>query len=124
METIKQTLATVQDTLLGSKTDQNDQVSDSSQQPLQDSSTDQPTQSIPAADQGSRTADGGAHDGLNRSDSSGNSSAVGLNDELEKTLSGPKDPALQGDEHPKMTGEGAPGSHSALFGLTPDGKKA
>lgn len=35
------------------------------------------------------------------------------------------DPALTGDarEHPKMVGSGVPGSHSAVFGLTPDGKK-
>jgi hypothetical protein len=35
------------------------------------------------------------------------------------------DPALVGDakEHPKMVGQGAPGSHSAVFGLTPDGKR-
>lgn len=36
------------------------------------------------------------------------------------------DPNLEGpqDTHDiKMTGQGEPGSHSALFGLTPDGKK-
>jgi hypothetical protein len=36
------------------------------------------------------------------------------------------DPNLVGPEDThnlKMTGEGAPGSHSAVFGLTPDGKK-
>ena len=35
------------------------------------------------------------------------------------------DPALVGDAkaHPKLTGSGADGSHSAVFGLTPDGHK-
>ncbi|KIW91391.1 uncharacterized protein Z519_08287 [Cladophialophora bantiana CBS 173.52] len=35
------------------------------------------------------------------------------------------DPALVGDPNPtdKMTGTAVPGSHSAVFGLTPDGKK-
>ena len=35
------------------------------------------------------------------------------------------DPALVGDSNPeiKLTGTGAPGSHSAYFGLTPSGKK-
>ncbi|OAP54302.1 hypothetical protein AYL99_11403 [Fonsecaea erecta] len=35
------------------------------------------------------------------------------------------DPALVGDPNPteKLSGNAAPGSHSAVFGLTPDGKK-
>lgn len=74
------------------------------------------------ADVPSRTIDAGAHDGIKGA--SGGGAGPGLSNELEKTLSGSKDPAVQGEEHPKMTGEGAPGSHSALFGLTPDGKKA
>lgn len=72
------------------------------------------------ADQPSRSVEGGAHDGQSKS----SEQQSGLPNELEKTLSGPKDPAVEGDEHPKMVGEGQPGSHSALFGLTPDGKKA
>ncbi|ETN47116.1 uncharacterized protein HMPREF1541_01306 [Cyphellophora europaea CBS 101466] len=80
-----------------------------------------------ASDQSSRTVAGGAHDAASKvSDdhSSGSSgSHSNLPNELEKTLSGPRDPAVQGEGHPKMTGEGQPGSHSALFGLTPDGKK-
>ena len=36
---------------------------------------------------------------------------------------GALDPAVMGSQHPKMTGMGEPGSHSAVFGLTPDGKK-
>ena len=43
--------------------------------------------------------------------------------ELQKTAS---DPNLVGPEDThtmKMTGEGEPGSHSAVFGLTPDGKR-
>lgn len=44
--------------------------------------------------------------------------------EIQSPEQGP-DPALVGDakDHPKMTGQGTPGSHSAVFGLTPDGKK-
>ena len=34
-----------------------------------------------------------------------------------------KDPGLVDDKAKKLTGTGAPGSHSALFGLTPDGHK-
>lgn len=34
-----------------------------------------------------------------------------------------RDPNTEGPDHPKMTGTGAPGSHSAFFGLTPDGKR-
>ncbi|KIV88765.1 hypothetical protein PV10_08410 [Exophiala mesophila] len=35
------------------------------------------------------------------------------------------DPALVGEaeSHPKLSGQGVPGSHSAVFGLTPDGKR-
>jgi hypothetical protein len=38
-----------------------------------------------------------------------------------------RDPNTEGEDtlsgnHPKMTGTGVPGSHSAVFGLTPDGK--
>lgn len=35
------------------------------------------------------------------------------------------DPALVGEpeSHPKLSGAGIPGSHSAVFGLTPDGKR-
>ena len=38
--------------------------------------------------------------------------------------SGGVDPNLVGEPNPKdkLTGTGAPGSHSAVFGLTPDGK--
>lgn len=72
----------------------------------------------PATSQGSRTTDAGAHDGVSRS-----APDSGTGSELEQTLSGPRDPAVQGEEHPKMSGDGAPGSHSAVFGLTPDGKK-
>jgi hypothetical protein len=44
--------------------------------------------------------------------------------EVQSPDQGP-DPALVGDarEHPKMVGQGTPGSHSAVFGLTPDGKR-
>ena len=73
----------------------------------------------PAVQQPSRTAEGGAHDAASRS----HEKHSDLGNDLEHTLSGPKDPALEGEEHPKMTGQGAPGSHSAIFGLTPDGKK-
>ena len=34
-----------------------------------------------------------------------------------------RDPNTEGPDHPKMTGTGQPGSHSAFFGLTPDGSK-
>ena len=34
-----------------------------------------------------------------------------------------RDPNTEGPDHPKMTGTGVPGSHSAFFGLTKDGKK-
>jgi len=46
-------------------------------------------------------------------------------DRVQSPDQGP-DPALVGDAHAKdkLTGTGAPGSHSALFGLTPDGKKS
>lgn len=37
------------------------------------------------------------------------------------SVEGPSDPQALGQI--KMTGEGAPGSHSAVFGLTPDGQK-
>lgn len=73
----------------------------------------------PATTQGSRTLEGGAHDGATHSADKGKSD---LGADLEKELSGPRDPAVKGEEHPKMTGDGAPGSHSAVFGLTPDGK--
>lgn len=46
--------------------------------------------------------------------------------EISDTKAAAYDPSLVGpkDTHDlKMTGEGAPGSHSAVFGLTPDGKK-
>ena len=78
------------------------------------------------ADAPSRTVDGGAHDAASKSSEAqqAGGSSGSLPNELEKTLSGPKDPAVEGEDHPKMTGEGQPGSHSALFGLTPDGKKA
>ena len=35
------------------------------------------------------------------------------------------DPALVGEaeSHPRLSGQGIPGSHSAVFGLTPDGKR-
>ena len=32
-----------------------------------------------------------------------------------------RDPNTEGPDHPKMSGTGQPGSHSAVFGLTPDG---
>jgi hypothetical protein len=127
MESIKQTLANVQNAISGDKNDQHDKATHDQhhEQHHEHSTGDQPTQAMPAADQSSRTTEGGAHDGITQSDSAGTAgSNSNLPDDLEKTLSGPKDPAVQGEEHPKMTGEGAPGSHSALFGLTPDGKKA
>jgi hypothetical protein len=34
-----------------------------------------------------------------------------------------RDPNTEGPDHPQLKGTGAPGSHSAFFGLTPDGKK-
>ncbi|OCT52211.1 hypothetical protein CLCR_08988 [Cladophialophora carrionii] len=45
-------------------------------------------------------------------------------DRVQSPDQGP-DPALVGEANPteKLSGTGAPGSHSALFGLTPDGKK-
>lgn len=45
-------------------------------------------------------------------------------DQVQSPEKGP-DPALVGDPNPndKLTGTGVPGSHSAYFGLTPDGKK-
>jgi hypothetical protein len=55
-------------------------------------------------------------------DQQGHSSEGG--DRVQSPDQGP-DPALVGDANPKekLTGTGEPGSHSALFGLTPDGKK-
>ena len=40
---------------------------------------------------------------------------------VDKNVDGPTDPKEL--DSMKMTGDGAPGSHSAVFGLTPDGKK-
>lgn len=34
-----------------------------------------------------------------------------------------RDPNTEGPDHSQLKGTGAPGSHSAFFGLTPDGKK-
>lgn len=34
-----------------------------------------------------------------------------------------RDPNTEGPDHPQLKGTGAPGSHSAFFRLTPDGKK-
>jgi hypothetical protein len=120
METIKSTIASLTGDSKHDDTTQNHQTPSSHHENSGTTSatSDHPA---PAEDQASRTVEGGAHQG--HTDSSGNGSS-GLPNELEKTLSGPRDPAVQGEEHPKMTGEGAPGSHSALFGLTPDGKKA
>lgn len=149
METIKQTIQSVQNAISGDSTKHHDGVGhdgvghdevaaqhpqqqhhphDHSGQHTATVGNAEPTPSLPAADQSSRTTAGGAHDAVTRTDSastgSGGSGHNGLSNDLEKTLSGPRDPAVQGEEHPKMTGEGVPGSHSALFGLTPDGKKA
>jgi len=44
-------------------------------------------------------------------------------DDLQHAESQGRDPNTEGPDHPKMTGTGAPGSHSAVFGLTPDGNK-
>jgi hypothetical protein len=131
METVKSAINSVSNALGGgSSTDAHEHghehsthATDSSTSAHQatTSTTGASSTDSPSTTQGSRTLEGGAHEGHTAS----NESAGGSNlpAELEHTLSGPKDPALQGEEHPKMTGEGAPGSHSALFGLTPDGKK-
>jgi len=46
-------------------------------------------------------------------------------DKVDKEAEKGPDPALVGEPNPtaKLTGTGAPGSHSAYFGLTPDGSK-
>jgi hypothetical protein len=134
METVKNAVNAVSNALGGSTdtpTQNHDQdhsnptteSSTSTQQTTTDTTTSTtPSTDSPSTTQGSRTLEGGAHEGHTASHEK--AGGAHLPDELEKTLSGPKDPALQGEEHPKMTGEGAPGSHSALFGLTPDGKRA
>lgn len=48
-------------------------------------------------------------------------------DDVQRGETEGRDPNTEGEDtlagdHPKMTGTGAPGSHSAVFGLTPDGK--
>jgi hypothetical protein len=50
-----------------------------------------------------------------------------MSDDVQHAGSAGRDPNTEGEDtlagdHPKMTGTGAPGSHSAVFGLTPDGK--
>lgn len=44
-------------------------------------------------------------------------------DDVQHAESQGRDPNTEGPDHPKMTGTGQPGSHSAFFGLTPDGSK-
>ncbi|KIW31392.1 uncharacterized protein PV07_03044 [Cladophialophora immunda] len=58
---------------------------------------------------------------------SGSNDQQGTSQDLDRVQSpkqGP-DPALVGEPNPtdKLSGTAAPGSHSAVFGLTPDGKK-
>ena len=54
------------------------------------------------------------------------SSSDQVNDSSSSSLQNPtqgRDPAVIGDDHKKLTGTAAPGSHSAVFGLTPTGEK-
>jgi len=66
------------------------------------------------------------HDPLHhKSDASGSDDASApSHDDKQNSSQGP-DPALVGDTNSekKLTGSGADGSHSAVFGLTPDGHK-
>jgi hypothetical protein len=119
METVKSTVNSLLGTGNKEETTATEHTSTGSVDSKPDTSTSTTTDSSsnesPATTQGSRTLEGGGD-----APTKGNAN---LGSDLDKTLSGPKDPALQGEEHPKMTGTGAPGSHSAIFGLTPDGKK-
>ena len=67
---------------------------------------------------------GGTED-LHHGDDAQRSQANEAVDRVEKSSDSKKgeDPALVGDDNPnkKLTGTGQPGSHSAVFGLTPDG---
>lgn len=130
MESAKAALNNITSAITGSSHSDDAQQQDSSTNST--STPDNPTsgsdlanESTPATEHGSRTAAGGAHEGNTQADGGPAQEAqhTDVGGELEHTLSGPRDPAVQGEDHPKMTGEGAPGSHSAVFGLTPDGKK-
>jgi len=77
----------------------------------------------PATETASKPTSAG-NSGSNDQHSHGDSGDSGDMKRVQSPDQGP-DPALVGDPVPtdKLTGTGAPGSHSALFGLTPDGKK-
>lgn len=74
-----------------------------------------------------QTETGGSDKAQKDTERGNDDAAKGGDDDVQHASKEGSDPSLVGSTEKgkvKMTGSGVPGSHSALFGLTPDGKKS
>lgn len=133
MESVKNTI----NHYLGSN--ENPEQSEHSGQSAQPAQSGQSAQPAQSGESGAPAHDATTHSGESdqkshhlhnplhhhKSDTSGSDDASAPSQDDKQNSSQGADPALVGDSNSdkKLTGSGADGSHSAVFGLTPDGHK-